>query len=70
MSRHHCPGPGCHPYPTFDDDPARWGLRQPDPVTEAEALAEEDLELWGPGGPPASYADYQAEIDADRLHLG
>jgi hypothetical protein len=30
--KHDCSGPECHPYPTFDDDPARWGLLlEPDP---------------------------------------
>lgn len=49
------------PYPTFDDDPARFGLRSPEPITEAEARAAENAEVWGPPGPPASYAEWLAE---------
>ena len=36
---HDCPGPSCHPYPAFGDDPARWGLSYPPPMTEAEIQA-------------------------------
>lgn len=53
-------------YPTFDDDPALWGLRTEQYASQAEADAAELLELWGPDGPPASYAAYVAEIEADR----
>jgi len=60
---HDCPGPECHPYPTFDDDPSRWRLREPE-MTEAEAGAEaraaEELELWGPDGAP-TWAEWAAE---------
>jgi hypothetical protein len=49
------------PYPTFDDDPARWGLRPAEFASEAEAEAAEMLEVWGPAGPPASYAEWAAE---------
>jgi hypothetical protein len=55
------PRPELGPYPTFDDDPARWGLKQPEPQTEAELEAEEMLEAWGPEGPYASYAEYLAD---------
>ena len=48
-------------YPTFDDDPARWGLKQPEPQTAAELEAEATLEFWGPEGPYASYAEYLAD---------
>jgi hypothetical protein len=51
-----CPGPERHPYPTFDDDPARWGLLPEPPMTDAE------LEAWGPDGPYASYAEWAAEV--------
>ena len=53
-------------YPTFDDDPALWGLQPHQWASQAEADAAEELELWGPDGPPASYAAYIAEIEADR----
>jgi hypothetical protein len=69
---HDCPGPECHPYPTFDDDPARWGLRLPEPVTEAGAQAAELAEVWGSAGPPASYAEWLAEglePEAEPLNL-
>jgi hypothetical protein len=26
--KHDCPGPWCHPYPAFGDDPSRWGLAE------------------------------------------
>jgi hypothetical protein len=55
------PEPELGPYPTFDDDPARWGLKQPGPQTAAELEAEEMLEAWGPEGPYASYAEYLAD---------
>lgn len=48
------------PYPTFDDDPAKWGLRLPEPMTEAEAKAAAELDAWGPKG-PCSYAEWVAE---------
>jgi len=53
-------------YPTFDDDPALWGLRTEPYASQAGADAAELLELWGPDGPPASYAAYIAEVEADR----
>ena len=49
------------PYPTFDDDPARWGLQLPGPQTEAELPAEAELEAWGPQGPYASYSEWLAD---------
>jgi hypothetical protein len=55
------PGPELSAYPTFDDDPARWGLKQPGPQTAAELEAEAALEFWGPEGPYASYAEYLAD---------
>ena len=57
-----CPGPGCHPYPAFGDDPARWGLLPEPPMTAAELAAAAELEAWGPDGPYASYAEWAAEI--------
>jgi hypothetical protein len=39
-------------YPTFDDDPAKWGLKEPEFASQAEATAAENRELWGPDGPP------------------
>lgn len=48
-------------YPTFDDNPARWGLLPPEPVTEAGAAAAAELEAWGPKGPFASYEEHLAE---------
>lgn len=37
------PGPD-RPYPSFDDDPSKWGLKPEPPLTEAElAEAREDL---------------------------
>ena len=48
-------------YPTFDDDPARWGLKQPAPQSAAELEKEAELEAWGPEGPYASYAEWLAE---------
>jgi hypothetical protein len=54
--KHDCPGAECHPYPTFGDDPARWGLLPEPPMTSAE------LEAWGPDWPYASYAEWAAEI--------
>jgi hypothetical protein len=59
--------PECHPYPTFDDDPARWGLKPPEPMTEAEAKAAELAEVWGPAGPPASYAEWLAELQEPEV---
>ena len=59
---HDCPGPECHPYPTFDDDPSRWGLLPGPPVTGAELEAAGLAEAWGPEGPYASYAEWAAEI--------
>jgi hypothetical protein len=53
------PEPG--PYPTFDDDPARWGLKLPGPQTAAGLEAEAALEFWGPEGPYGSYAEYLAD---------
>ena len=63
--QHDCPGPECHPYPTFDDDPARWGLREPEPMTDAEARAAGEAETWGGRGPSASYAEWLAEGRAE-----
>jgi hypothetical protein len=57
-----CPGPGCHPYPAFDDDPARWGLLPEPPVTGAGLEAAALAEAWGPDGPYASHAGWAAEI--------
>jgi hypothetical protein len=31
-------------------------------MTEAEAKAAELAEVWGPAGPPASYAEWLAEL--------
>ena len=41
---HDCPGPGCHPYPAFGDDPARWGLLPEPPMTDAELEAAAEFE--------------------------
>jgi len=49
------------PYPTFGDDPARWGLKLPEPMTAAELEPEAELEFWGPEGPYASYAEWLAD---------
>lgn len=51
---------GLGPYPAFGDDPARWGLKQPEPMTPAELEAEAELEVWGPERPCASYAEWLA----------
>ena len=50
-------------YPTFDDDPALWGLKQGEPMTEAEAKAASDAEAWGGRipEPGLTYADWVAE---------
>ena len=48
-------------YPTFDDDPARWGLKLPEQQTDAELAAEAELEAWGPQGPYASYSEWLAD---------
>jgi len=48
-------------YPAFDDNPAKWGLLPPEPMTEAELDAAAKAEAWGPAGPPASYAEWLAE---------
>jgi hypothetical protein len=53
------------PYPTFDDDPARWGLLPEPPLTAAELDAAADLEFWGPEGPYASYAEWLADGQRD-----
>ena len=38
------PNPDDRPYPTFDDDPAEWGLKPEPPLTKAELKkASEDL---------------------------
>jgi hypothetical protein len=34
-------------YPTFDDDPADWGLSPGKPITEAEMKAAEYAEVFG-----------------------
>ena len=66
------PEPEAGSYPTFDDDPARWGLKFPPPMTAAEVEAAEQLEAWGPEGPPASYAEWlaesQQELEAELRH--
>jgi hypothetical protein len=49
------------PYPAFDDDPARWGLRPGAPMTGAELAAAAEAGAWGPAGPCASYAEWAAE---------
>jgi hypothetical protein len=49
------------PYPTFDDDPARWGLKLPEPQIAAELEAEAELDVWGPRGPCASYSEWLAD---------
>ena len=41
---HDCAGPECHPYPSFGDDPARWGLLPELPMTAAELEAAEEAE--------------------------
>jgi hypothetical protein len=48
-------------YPTFDDDPARWGLLPPEPMTDAEAELAVDADAWGSRGPSASYEEWLAE---------
>ena len=58
---HDCPGSACHAYPTFDDDPARWGLLPEPEMTEAELEAAALADAWGPAGPSASYAEWVAE---------
>ena len=63
---HDCPGPECHPYPTFDDDPARWGLLPEPPMAAAELATAAELEAWGPDVPYASYAEWAADIGARR----
>jgi hypothetical protein len=45
------------PYPTFDADPARWGLLPEPPMTDAELEAADQLEAWGPDGPPEPEAE-------------
>lgn len=51
------------------DMAARWGLKFPPPMTAAEVEAAEQLEAWGPEGPPASYAEWltesQQELEAE-----
>ena len=47
--------------PSFDDDPAKWGLLPPEPMTEVEAQAAAEAGAWGPRGPSASYAEWLAE---------
>lgn len=59
--QHDCPGTECHPYPTFDDDPARWGLREPESMTHTEAEAAAEAEAWGGREPSASFAEWLAE---------
>ena len=58
---HDCPGPECHPYPTFDDDPARWGFPPEPEMAEAEVAAAAEAEAWGGREPSASYAEWVAE---------
>lgn len=52
-------------YPAFGEDPALWGLEPEEPMTEAEAAAAEELELWGPGGPPTA-EQWRAELASYR----
>jgi hypothetical protein len=53
-------------YPTFDDDPVRWGLLPPEPMTDAaaeaaaEAEALEALDEWDDADSNA----YQARVEA------
>ncbi|MGH3186585.1 MAG: hypothetical protein ACRDPY_21200 [Streptosporangiaceae bacterium] len=54
------------PYPTFGDDPARWGLLPEPPLTDAEPGAAAHLEVWGPQGPYASYAEWLADRQPDK----
>jgi hypothetical protein len=48
-------------YPSFDDDPARWGLNLPEPQTAAELAAEAELDACGPERPYASYSEWLAD---------
>ena len=61
---HDCPGLECHAYPTFDDDPARWGFLPEPEMTEAELAAAALAEAWGGQEPSASYAAWVAEGQA------
>jgi hypothetical protein len=53
-------------YPTFDDDPAAWGLRLPPPMSEVEAAEADLLENWGPAGPPDSWQAWVSEVETYR----
>jgi hypothetical protein len=55
------PEPDAGSYPTFDNDPARWGLLPSAPMTAAESEAASDAEAWGGRGPSTSYAEWLAE---------
>jgi hypothetical protein len=56
---HDCSGPECHPYPTFDDDPARWGFQLEPEMTDAELEAAALADAWGPAGP---FVEPEAEL--------
>ena len=60
---HDCPGPACHPYPTFDDDPARWGLLPEPEMTEAELEAEAEAE-WADEWDSADSHAYMDRVEA------
>jgi hypothetical protein len=49
------------PYPTFDADPARWGLLPEPPMTDAELEAAAEAEAWGPRGPAEGQPEPEAE---------
>jgi hypothetical protein len=51
--------PGRAGYPTFDDNPADWGLSTQAWGSQAEADAAESLEIWGPNGPYIGVDSYQ-----------
>ena len=60
-------------YPTFGDDPARWGLLPEPPMAAADLDAAAEAEAWGPDGSHASYAEWAADADqvtASPLALG
>jgi hypothetical protein len=60
---HDCPGPACHPYPTFDADPARWGLLPEPEMTEAELEAEAEAE-WADEWDSADSHAYMDRVEA------
>jgi hypothetical protein len=51
-------------YPTFDDDPAKWGLKLPEAMTEAEAQAASGAEAGTGMEPYASYPDRICKMEA------